>query len=88
MVRIRQIASHLGTGIGLVYLFFMWEPIYTLFPEAFLILIRQVLSLSFAVCILLAPEQIVRAGQKMAPKVVALIAMFFNINIKNKDNDA
>lgn len=85
MKKLQSTATSLGMGIGLVYLIFLWEPIYTLFPEAFIVLLRQVLVLAFGLCVLINPQGIVQMAEKVAPKIITLLSVIF-VN-KNKKDD-
>lgn len=83
MKRIKDAATSLGMGIGLVYMMFSWEPIYSLFPQGFILMIRQVLVITFGVCVLVNPQGIIDMAERIAPKIIALLNAIF---IKRKDN--
>lgn len=84
MRRVRIFAAQLGLGIGAVYAFFLIPDIAELFRPSFLILLRQVLALSFGVCLLLNPSALAAAGAKYGPKVIEILSLFFS-NKSKKD---
>jgi len=83
MKRLKTVATSLAMGLGLVYLLFMWRPVEALFPVSFMTLLRQIIALSFAVCVLISPDAIVRAAEQMVPKVIGILTMMFT----NKKKD-
>lgn len=87
MKRIKQTAANLALGLAIVYVMFTFEPIHSLFPPTVVIMIRQVLVISFGVCVLLSPESIIRMAERMAPKVQSILGIIFGTG-KNKNNDS
>lgn len=85
MKQLKSVATSLAMGLGLVYTLFLWEPIEGLFPVSAITLLRQAIVISFAVCVLISPDSIVRAAERMVPKVVGILTMIFTN--KKKDNE-
>lgn len=84
MKRIRTFAAQLGFGIGATYAFFLIPDIAELFRHSFLILLRQVLALSFGICLLLNPQALADVGAKYGPKIIEIINLLFS-NKSKKD---
>lgn len=73
MKKFRVFATHMGVAIGVVYLFFLIPPIEALFPTKFMLSLRQTLAVSFAICLLFNYEGIIRSGEKIVPKLMAIL---------------
>lgn len=80
---VRSLAAQIGTGLGVVYLFFLIPSIEELFARKLMLLIRQSLSMSFAVCLLFGYEKIISSAERLAPKIIAIINILFTGSKKN-----
>lgn len=81
-VKIKNFAGEAGLGIGAVYAFFMITPVNELFLPQVIIVLRQVLVVGFAICILINPKGLVEMGEAFAPKLIKLLTLLFK-----KDED-
>lgn len=84
MKQLKAVATNLAMGLGLVYLLFLWGPIESLFPSSFMTLLRQGIVICFGICVLISPESIVKASERMVPRIIAILTMIFT---KKKDNE-
>lgn len=82
--KIKNFAGEAGLGIGSVYAFFLIPNIYELFSPEAVIVIRQVLVISFAFCILVNPKGLIEVGETFAPKLIKVLTLIFN-NKKNEN---
>ena len=88
MGKIKHVATRLGLGIGAVYAFFLIPSIEQLFIPTFLILLRQILALGFAACLLINPESLIETGERFGPKLLSILNLMFTNKKKDKENGA
>lgn len=82
MKRLRAAAAEVGLGLGAFYLFFLIPSISELFTDDFILLLRQVLAMSFGISLMINPHKLVEYGEKMAPKIKSIITI-----LTGGDND-
>lgn len=87
MRRVKSFAMNLGLGIGAVYCFFLIPAIEGLFTASFITLLRQILVITFAVCLLISPEKIIDLGIKIAPKMIAILDIITGRKHTNNNRD-
>lgn len=78
MKKVKDAAAEIGLGLGAFYLFFLIPSISGLFSDDFVLLLRQVLAMSFGISLLVNPQKLLEYGEKFAPKIKAIISIFFN----------
>ena len=84
MRRIKNAAAQIGFGLACVYAFFMVPAIEKLFTDNFILLLRQVIAISFAVCLLVNPRSLIEIGETYAPRIIKILTLLFTNN-SNKD---
>lgn len=80
MKKIQDLATNLGFGIGSAYAFFLIPSIADLFSPTFMVLLKQILAISFAVCLLISPKSLVEVGEKFGPKLITILNTLFGKN--------
>jgi len=86
MKRIKSAAAQIGFGLACVYGFFLLPTIEKLFTDNFILLLRQVVAISFAVCLLVNPRSLIEIGETYAPRIIKILTLLFT-NSNNKDNE-
>lgn len=84
MRRIKNAAAQIGFGLACVYAFFLVPAIEKLFTDNFILLLRQVVAISFSVCLLVNPRSLIELGETYAPKIIKILTLIFT-NKNSKD---
>lgn len=84
MKKIKSAAAQIGLGLGACYAFFLIPSIEGLFKDTFVLLIRQIIAIGFAACLLINPKALIDLGQTYAPKLVLILQMLFYPNKNEK----
>lgn len=87
MKRIKNAAAQIGFGLGAVYGFFLIPAIDNLFADNFVLLLRQVVAMAFAACLLVNPRALIELGETYAPKIISIISMLFTNSNNNTKNE-
>lgn len=80
MKKVKDFAAQLGLGLGTAFCLFYIPQVQDLFSMEFLVLVRQVLILGVAVCVVVSPESLISLGSRMAPKIISILSIFINNN--------
>lgn len=79
MKKIKAVATELGLGLIGVYLFFLIPQIEQNFSPNFILLLRQVVSLGFGLCVFTNIRGLIDAGEKILPKVLSIGRVLLDI---------
>lgn len=84
--KLQAAAAQIGLGIGAVYGFFLLPDIRDLFKIEFIIILRQVLAIGFALCLFVNPKALSEYGENLVPKIKIFLHTFFSSK-NEKDNN-